>query len=144
MATHHSILAWKIPWTEELSGLQSMGLQRVGHDWARAHMWALTHTHTHTQPFQSQNYWPRMLHSIHPGKQILPSPFPSRTLGAPPQIREAAIFLPDSVAFLLSHVQVWSRSPSTVSLESTWWTDLCFGSNERYHINTLSPGAFTF
>ena len=32
MATHSSILAWKIPWTEEPHGLQSMGLQRVGHD----------------------------------------------------------------------------------------------------------------
>ena len=32
MATHSSILAWKIPWTEEPGGLQSMGLQRVGHD----------------------------------------------------------------------------------------------------------------
>ena len=32
MATHSSILAWRIPWTEELGGLQSMGLQRVGHD----------------------------------------------------------------------------------------------------------------
>ena len=32
MATHSSILAWEIPWTEELGGLQSMGLQRVGHD----------------------------------------------------------------------------------------------------------------
>jgi len=31
MATHSSILAWKIPWTEEPSGLQSMGLQRVRH-----------------------------------------------------------------------------------------------------------------
>ena len=31
-ATHSSILAWEIPWTEELGGLQSMGLQRVGHD----------------------------------------------------------------------------------------------------------------
>ena len=30
MATHSSTLAWKIPWTEELGGLQSMGLQRVG------------------------------------------------------------------------------------------------------------------
>ena len=29
-----SILAWRIPWTEEPGGLQSMGLQRVGHDWA--------------------------------------------------------------------------------------------------------------
>ena len=32
MATHSSILAWKIPWTEEPGGLQSMGLQRVGHN----------------------------------------------------------------------------------------------------------------
>ena len=32
MATHSSILAWKIPWTEEPIRLQSMGLQRVGHD----------------------------------------------------------------------------------------------------------------
>ena len=30
-ATHSSILAWRIPWTEESGGLQSMGLQRVGH-----------------------------------------------------------------------------------------------------------------
>ena len=32
-ATHSSVLAWKIPWTEEPSGLQSMELQRVRHDW---------------------------------------------------------------------------------------------------------------
>ena len=32
MATHSSILAWKIPWTEEPGKLQFMGLQRVGHD----------------------------------------------------------------------------------------------------------------
>ena len=44
MATHSSILAWRIPWTKESGGLQSMGSQRVGHDWATN-----THTHTHTQ-----------------------------------------------------------------------------------------------
>ena len=32
MATHSSILAWRIPWTEEPHGLQSTELQRVGHD----------------------------------------------------------------------------------------------------------------
>ena len=32
MATHSSILAWEIPWTEEADGLQSMGLQRVRHN----------------------------------------------------------------------------------------------------------------
>ena len=34
MATHSSILAWRIPWTEEPGRLQSIWLQRVGHDWA--------------------------------------------------------------------------------------------------------------
>ena len=38
IATHSSILAWRIPWSEEPGRLQSMGSQRVGHDW-------LTHTH---------------------------------------------------------------------------------------------------
>ena len=32
MSTHSSIIAWKIPWTEEPGRLQSMGSQRVGHD----------------------------------------------------------------------------------------------------------------
>ena len=32
IATHSSILAWRIPWTEESGRLQSMGLQRIGHD----------------------------------------------------------------------------------------------------------------
>ena len=32
MATHSSILVWRVPWTEEPGGLQSTGLQRVGHD----------------------------------------------------------------------------------------------------------------
>ena len=34
MATHSSVLAWRIPWTEEPGGLQSMGSLRVRHDWA--------------------------------------------------------------------------------------------------------------
>ena len=33
MATHSSVQAWRIPWTEEPGKLQSMGLQRVGHAW---------------------------------------------------------------------------------------------------------------
>ena len=34
MATHCTILAWRIPWTEELGGIQSIGWQRVRHDWS--------------------------------------------------------------------------------------------------------------
>ena len=37
MATHSSILAWEIPWTEECGRLQSMGSQRVGYDWVHKH-----------------------------------------------------------------------------------------------------------
>ena len=37
MATHSSVLAWRIPWTEEPGGLQSMGSQRVRHNWGTEH-----------------------------------------------------------------------------------------------------------
>ena len=37
LATHSNILAWKVPWTEEPGGLQSMGSQRAGHDWVTEH-----------------------------------------------------------------------------------------------------------
>ena len=48
MATHSSFLAWEIPWTEEPGGLQSLELQRVGHNLATKQQ-LHTHTHTHTQ-----------------------------------------------------------------------------------------------
>ena len=38
MATHYSILAWKIPWVETLGWLQSMGSQIAGHDWIHTHI----------------------------------------------------------------------------------------------------------
>ena len=45
MATHSSILAWRIPWTEEPGRLQSMGLQRIGHNCDRAHTGTYADTH---------------------------------------------------------------------------------------------------
>ena len=56
MATHFSILAWKIPWTEESDGLQSSrGPQRVESNLMteRAHTHTHIHTHTHTQRYRS-------------------------------------------------------------------------------------------
>ena len=56
MATHSSVLPWRIPWTEEPGGLQSKGWQRVGHNWA-------TNTFTFTlwdhekQLLQSLKWW---------------------------------------------------------------------------------------
>ena len=48
MATHSSILARIIPWTEESGRLQCMGLQRVKQNWVSEHMHTHTHTHMHT------------------------------------------------------------------------------------------------
>ena len=46
-ATHSKILAWRMSWTEEPGRLQSMGSQRIKHDWAvNTHSYAHTHTHT--------------------------------------------------------------------------------------------------
>ena len=56
MSTHSNILAWRIPWSEERGGLQSMGSQRVGHDWA-ANTFTLAHiTHTHVHRCIYKNY----------------------------------------------------------------------------------------
>ena len=46
MATHSSILAWRIPWTEELGRLQSMGLQRIRHETEQLSMHAYRHKYT--------------------------------------------------------------------------------------------------
>ena len=51
-ATHSSILAWRIPWTEEPGGVHSMRLGRVGHDWATGHM-HITHTGTFCLSFNT-------------------------------------------------------------------------------------------
>ena len=51
MAPHSSTLAWKIPWTEELGRLQSMGSRRVGHDWVTSlSLFTLIHWRRKWQP----------------------------------------------------------------------------------------------
>ena len=54
MATHSSILAWRIPWTQEPGKLQPIGLQRVRPDWNDV---AHTHTHTHTHTYSLLDHW---------------------------------------------------------------------------------------
>ena len=50
MANHSSTLAWKIPWTEEAGRLQSIGLQRVRHDWATSLSLSLPHRQADSLP----------------------------------------------------------------------------------------------
>ena len=69
MATHSSILTWKIPWTEEPGELQSIGSQRVRHarvtegPQAHTHRHTQTHTHTHTHT-QTHTHMHTHTHSI--------------------------------------------------------------------------------
>ena len=64
MATHSSILAWRIPRTAKPGRLQSMGSQRVGHNWVTN-----THTHTHTQEANTISVKQRSLKTdMHPGE----------------------------------------------------------------------------
>ena len=53
MATHSSVLAWVIPWTEEPGGLQSMGSQRVRYDWVTD-----TFTFSYTWYHLPFSFWP--------------------------------------------------------------------------------------
>ena len=64
MATHFSILAWKIPWTEKPGRLQSTGSQRVGHDWSDL---ACIHTRIHVINFHSAKH-PKKVHIKKMGK----------------------------------------------------------------------------
>ena len=62
IAAHSSILAWRIPWTEEAGGLQSMGSQRVGHDWsdlACTHVPSLLSAHPQTLTLLLPAKWER-------------------------------------------------------------------------------------
>jgi len=77
MATHSSILAWKIPWTEESGGLQSMGSQRAGHN--------LVTEHTHTSGWRGirgQSWWAlKDLNSLMT-QNVVPGPAESASPGS--------------------------------------------------------------
>ena len=62
MATDFSILAWRIPWTEESGGLQSMGSQRVGHSWA-------TNTSPRNTNTADTRVWKSLVYSVKVGRQ---------------------------------------------------------------------------
>ena len=64
MATHSSILAWEIPWTEEPGWLQFMGLQRVRHDWATNTSFTLR-SHPLSPTLSSLRLWSHRLYFRH-------------------------------------------------------------------------------
>ena len=106
MATHSSILVWRIPWTEEPGGLQFMKLQRAGHDWSDS---ACMHAHTHTR-YLSTLYFP-----------LVPPTF-SLPFGKPkfgPNICELVLFC--KCIFLAPHKAVQSDVTLLPSLSTLGW-----------------------
>ena len=74
MAPHSSTLAWKIPWMEEPGRLQSMGSQRVGHDWETSLSfmgYIIGHWTPLSMGFSWQEYWSELLFS-NPGDLLDP------------------------------------------------------------------------
>ena len=91
MSTHSCILAWKIPWTEEPGGLQSIESQRVGQDWATGH--------THTQCIHI-NYFISLMSFRHAYTHVTYIPI---------SMSKSPIILESSLMFL------WSKSSSTLT-----------------------------
>ena len=71
--THSSVLAWRIPWTEEPGGLQSTGSQRVGHDWATS-LRLVTTKHWVGLPVRYSSF-PLFIYVMHSLKSIHVNPF---------------------------------------------------------------------
>ena len=90
MATHSRVLAWRIPWTEEPGGLQSMGLQRVGHDWLSEHthvcpfhLLISTSSYKHTEGLQGTALGQALLLSVIPPTKFFTSISPWPTCPCP-------------------------------------------------------------
>ena len=134
MATHSSILAWRIPWTEEPGGLQSMGSQRDGHDWAintnsvwvSVASYSCQHSVLFSRSVVSDSLWPYELQHARPP---CPSPTPgvhsnSRPLSrwCHPAISSSVIpfsscphSLPASESFPMSQLFAWGGQSTGVS-----------------------------
>ena len=118
MATHSSILVWRIPWTEEPDGLISMGSQRVGHDWA-------TNT-IHTTKYKTDNYQGptvqhKELYSIFwdnlNGKRIW------KTIDICICITESLCCTPETLPFIiLIGVLFWTTTTIYILLKYSWLT----------------------
>ena len=66
MATHSSILAWRIPWTEEPGGLHSMVSQRMGHSWVTNTFTFIRVTKLESPDKQMEGGMPRIFARVHP------------------------------------------------------------------------------
>ena len=132
MATHSSILAWRIPWTEEPGGLQSMGSQRVRHD-------QVTNTHKHLTKIGAAAAAAKLL-------QLCPTLCNSRDSSPPvslvPGILQARTL--EWVAISFSNAWKWKakvKSLSRVRLLATPWQTNIFLTNFKLWASIILTGA---
>ena len=127
MATHSSALAWKIPWTEEPGGLQSMGSRRVRHDWATSlSLFTFMHWRRKWQPtpvfLPGKSQGPRSLvgcrlwghtesDTTEGTWQQQQQPFNSSHTSLPPGVHTCILYICISVLALeMVHLNYFSRS----------------------------------
>ena len=131
MATHSSILAWEIPWTEEPGGLQSIGSQRVRHDWATEH--------THWLSLFSAYVTPTLIRGIHnqPDSKACPEDIKEKAQNGHLNLRPFISFfffylLPHICVMLkLNCLDVLSQQPSNNAVRS--WVMLWSNKQEWKH-----------
>ena len=131
MATYSSTLAWKIPWMEEPGRLQSMGSQRVGHDWATS-LVPQPHPSPHT------HLWQVMTTLLNvPGGQKHPTHVKNYCSKRSCRIWALPISLPWSLSF--SHLK---GIPQLNTAGSLWPLDLC--THYSFFLDCPSPHLLTW
>ena len=121
---HSSILAWRIPWTEEPGGLQSMGPHRVGHDWSN-----LAHMHTLSSHLLSGDWdrrekkgWKCKAGESHPKLKKASAPHrqnPSTTPGKLGSAMQETTALPTDPELLLSTALRRTKASQPISSASS-------------------------
>ena len=142
MATHSSILAWRVPWMEEPGRLQSMGLQGVRHDWATSLSLSFTND---SQPSLIPTKISPPPQAFQDSSKNIPSPFPAwmwrHSLGFLPA------FPPPSLVSLISQATNMERKLLTCNfpmafLLSMWRKRMSelFGVSSHKDTNFFGPG----
>ena len=139
MAPHSSIFAWEIPWTKEPGGLQSMRLQRVGHDWATELTWQVKCVVRRS--VVSDSLRPQ---GLQPTRLLCSWDFPSKNIGVGCHFLLQGIFLTQgSYPRLLSLLHWQADSLHWTTWETQKWNRICKLKNKRLPTNQ-SPGCDGF
>ena len=114
MATHSSILAWRIPWTEEPGRLQSMRSERVGHEWATELAFSNQKPQT-TAKFFFLFYWVTWANVLKQGSSEVHEVWAHLTLGLSPSNLITLVFFRSSQLSASKNLHIFSSALSQFS-----------------------------